>query len=243
MTIRLVTLDLDNTLWDVDSIIRQAEADLRAWLADHAPTSLAHYQPDTLATLREGVVAANPERRHDLSFMRTAVLEAVMVRAGYGAREAAQQARRAFDVFFEGRNRVVFFPGALSMLEALQRDYRLVALTNGNADVHRAGIGDFLHGAYSSADVGASKPDARMFMTPLRELGLAAHEAVHVGDHLVDDVQGANQAGMHSIWVNLKDAAAPEDAADKPSREVRHLEAVAEAVAELADQDPAISTR
>ncbi len=116
MTIELVTLDLDNTLWDVDSIIRQAEADMRAWLAEHAPESLPHYQPETLTTLRAEAVAAHPDRRHDLSFMRIAVLEAVMGRAGYGPREAAAQARRAFDVFFEGRNRVVFFPGALEML-------------------------------------------------------------------------------------------------------------------------------
>ncbi len=109
--------------------------------------------------------------------------------------------------------------------------------------MHRAGIGSYLRGAYSAADVGASKPDPRMFLTALADLEVAAHQAVHVGDHLVDDVHGARQAGMHSIWVNLKDDPAPAETERLPGREVRDLAAVVEAVAELAAQDPAASTR
>ena len=231
--IRLISFDLDNTLWDVDKIILRAEQDMRAWMADNAPESLALYQSEQISELRKRVVRDHPEMVHDLTFMRLRVLEGVMARAGYNDAESRTLAQRAFDVFFEGRNRVEFFPGALETLRYLSEEFQLIALTNGNADIHRAGLSDYLSHAFSSADVGQSKPHRDMFETPLRRLKLNAPEAIHIGDNLVDDIAGANAVGMHSIWVNLSDR--PLQSSDaQPSREVRSLEEIVGAVAEIA---------
>ena len=170
--IQLLTLDLDNTLWDVDAIIIRAEQDLQAWLASNAPDSMQFYTKDNLPEFRQAVVDAHPKMIHDLSFMRIEVLTRVMSAAGYGEREARSLATQAFGVFFEGRNRVEFFPGALESLEILKERYTLFALTNGNADIERAGLGHLLDGAISSADVGKSKPSKEMFHAPLEKLGL-----------------------------------------------------------------------
>ncbi len=243
--IHLITLDLDNTLWDVDRIIIAAEAELRDWLAAHTPQALAAYEKEQLMALREAVSAQFPDQIHDLSFMRTAVLQALMRKVGYGENEALQMAQAAFEVFFEARNRVEFFPGALDMLDDLARRFHIVALTNGNADIHRAGLGEYLKGAYSSADVGHSKPHRNMFLAPLQALNLAPHQAIHIGDHLIDDIQGAADVGMHSVWVNLQEVpvkheasqAEPDHLKVQPSAEVSHLSEVAEAVARIASAD------
>lgn len=42
--------------------------------------------------------------------------------------------------------------------------------------------------------------------------GVAPGEAVHIGDHEVDDVQGATAAGMATVWVNLVGSHAKPDA-------------------------------
>jgi len=39
--ISLLTLDLDNTLWDVESIIVKADEDMHVWLGQHYPASQA----------------------------------------------------------------------------------------------------------------------------------------------------------------------------------------------------------
>jgi len=230
--IKLITLDLDNTLWDVDSIIIKAEADMVQWLADHIPESLAHYQGDTLADIRTQVFTEFHHKSHDLSFMRTQVLYEVIKRTGMQTNEARRHAQSAFDVFFAGRNRVEFFPGALDMLDALSNRYLIYALTNGNADIEHAGLADFVSGAYSSADVGFKKPHPDMFNAPLTELDLNPEQAIHIGDHLVDDIQGAGDVGMHSVWVNLtRHQRRPADA--NPSREVVDLYSVDAAVADI----------
>jgi putative hydrolase of the HAD superfamily len=48
-----------------------------------------------------------------------------------------------------------------------------------------------------------------MFHAALEHTGARPEEVVHVGDNLVDDVQGAAEVGMHTIWVNLTGADAP----------------------------------
>ena len=230
--IRLLTLDLDNTLWDVDSTIIDAEKSMRQWMQAHAPESLEHYTPEALTDHRHAVVEAHPEKVHDLSFMRTAVLTRVMNAAGYD--NAQTLAQSAFDVFFAGRNRVVFFPGAIASLAELKKNFTIYALTNGNADIQRAGLSDYLHGAISSADVGKSKPHPEMFKAPLRKLDLSPHQAIHIGDNLVDDIAGALNVGMYTVWVNLTSSSLADTHA-QPHQEINHLKELPGAIADIID--------
>ena len=53
-----------------------------------------------------------------------------------------------------------------------------------------------------SEDVGAYKPDRRVFQRAVERFGLEPHEVLHVGDSDVDDVSGAKAAGLPVAWVN-----------------------------------------
>lgn len=203
--IRLVTFDLDNTLWSVDGVIRRAEARLRAWLATRVPEYGA-LTGDELGAIRDGVVAANPGIVHDISRLRETVLRTTFEQCGYAPSSAAQLAADAFAEFLDWRHRVEFFPDALEVLDRLVPNYTLAALTNGNANFERLGLARYFSFGYCAADVGASKPHVAMFERAIAHAGVAPAEAVHVGDHEVDDIQGATAAGMASIWVNLTGA-------------------------------------
>jgi putative hydrolase of the HAD superfamily len=48
-------------------------------------------------------------------------------------------------------------------------------------------------------DVGAAKPDARIFVHALQRLGLRPEEAVYVGDDADDDIAAAERAGLRAI--------------------------------------------
>ena len=182
--------------------ITSAEKLLRDWMAEQTPTALAVYASEQIAGIREQVLVTHAEKRHDLSFLRIEVLRQCMIAANMSPADAEENANQAFAVFFAGRNDVVFYPNALETLEILSQHYTLFALTNGNADIERVGIGRFFSGAVSSADVGASKPDQQMFTAVLTKADVQADRAVHIGDHLSDDVFGANRAGMRTIWFN-----------------------------------------
>ena len=78
-----------------------------------------------------------------------------------------------------------------------------------------------------------------MFRTVLDRAGVAANQAVHIGDHLSDDILGANNAGMLSLWYNHNGEFA-NDSASMPSGEVHRLSELPETIANLMvklDQD------
>ena len=100
-SIKLVTFDLDNTLWNVDKVIVRAETKMRNWMKEYAPESLAFYSSDHLAEIRHSILIKHPAKRFDLSFMRLAILQKVMSLGGLDEKTAKQKADEAFEVFFE----------------------------------------------------------------------------------------------------------------------------------------------
>lgn len=227
--LKVITFDLDNTLWDVDRVIVNAERKMRAWLESRVPEYNTLFQAETLMELRNQIVAANPELRHDLSKLREELLYQAILRCGYASAQSRRYAADAFALFFEARHEVEFFDGALDILATLRQRYTLGALTNGNADFTKLELDEYFSFGFSSASVGAAKPAPQMFQAALKHAKAAPAESVHVGDHLVDDVQGAANVGMHTVWVNLDETAHPEDSTP-PSETVNELKDIAAAI-------------
>jgi putative hydrolase of the HAD superfamily len=62
-----------------------------------------------------------------------------------------------------------------------------------------AGITELVDGVVTSAEVGAPKPDPRVFERALAIAGVAPAEALHVGDTVDNDVEGAAAAGVRAV--------------------------------------------
>ena len=203
MTIKLITLDLDNTLWPVHDVIRRAEKASFAWLCATHPEISQQFDIHALITLRKTLVEENPNYLHNLTALRKAALLHIFRHAGMSDIEANQQADTAFQVFHDERNKVEMFPDVIPVLEQLARDYQLGALTNGNADLKKIGIAPLFTFHHSSESIGRRKPEPDMFMAALASSGVEAHETVHLGDHPEEDVHAALQHGFHAIWANF----------------------------------------
>ncbi len=67
-----------------------------------------------------------------------------------------------------------------------------------------AGLRPALDAVVISEQVGIRKPRAEIFQAVLDELGIAPEDAVHVGDNLVADVDGAARLGMRTVWVTRR---------------------------------------
>jgi len=200
--IRLVTFDLDDTLWDVGAVVRRADQQMMAWLAGHYPQLVAQYDQAAFFALRREVHADNPAIRHDLGALRRLTLELALQRSGHDAATATQGAADAFAVFFRWRNTVEFFPDVRPVLDALGQRYTLYALSNGGADIAELGLAPPFSLHLSAASVGAAKPDPAMYRQALQHAGVAPAEAVHIGDHPQEDIAAAQSLGMRTIWVN-----------------------------------------
>ncbi len=80
---------------------------------------------------------------------------------------------------------------------------RLAVVSNWDERLPRLLAALGLAGAFEavvvSAAVGFEKPHPRIFETALERLALAPSEVVHVGDHEIEDVEGARAVGMAAL--------------------------------------------
>jgi len=200
--IKLLTFDLDDTLWDVATVIRRADREMMVWLAANYPALVAQFDQAAFFALRREVHAQNPDIRHDLGALRLRTLELALLRSGHDEATAQRGAADAFAVFFQWRNTVDFFPGVIETLQQLRPHYTLYALSNGGADIAHMGLASIFSLHLSAASVGAAKPDPAMYVQALQHAGVDAEQAIHIGDHPEEDIAAAQSVGMKTIWVN-----------------------------------------
>jgi putative hydrolase of the HAD superfamily len=91
---------------------------------------------------------------------------------------------------------------------------RLVVASNWDISLHdvleRTGLRPLLDGVATSAEVGASKPAPQLFEQALSMAGVEPAQALHVGDSLEADVEGARGAGIDAVWLNRDGESVPE---------------------------------
>lgn len=208
--LRLITIDLDDTLWDMRPVLEGAERAVRTWLTEQAPDVAQRFDGGALQAVRKELVAERPELVHQLSTLRQLTLTRAFELCGYRPQEAHTKGAEAFEVFFAARNRVVFFPQVVETLQWLQSRFELIALTNGNANVERLGLQRYLRAAFSAERVGQPKPHGALFQAALDHLNIRQPErCLHVGDSAEHDVIGARRAGFLAAWINAADTPFP----------------------------------
>jgi putative hydrolase of the HAD superfamily len=121
-------------------------------------------------------------------------------------------------------------PHTDTVLQKLYKNYRLAVISNAMSNIPRHAIDKFGLGRYFQAivisrDLGVRKPDLEIFKFTLNKLGVENYEAMHVGDSLEEDVQGAKNAGMKTIWIRNanQEVTVPPDYAIRSLRELTFL--------------------
>lgn len=106
---------------------------------------------------------------------------------------------------------IVMLDGALDVLKAIkEKGYILGCITNGvsslqNIKLDTAGIRDMFDVVVVSGDIGIYKPARGIFDEACKRAGVRNEEALFVGDHPVNDIQGALGADMKAIRMNYGD--------------------------------------
>ena len=98
-------------------------------------------------------------------------------------------------------------PDVVPTLIALRdRGYELGIISNGRSikqweKLIRLRLHHLFHTVVISEDVGAEKPDTKIFHAALKQLNVKPEQAIYVGDRPETDVLGANKAGLISVRI------------------------------------------
>ncbi|RAP76141.1 HAD family hydrolase [Paenibacillus montanisoli] len=143
-------------------------------------------------------------------------------------RETLSHAELAAYYKREYMSNAVLMDRAHELLAYLRRqNYRIGLITNGRNDmqygkIDRLGLRDAFEFILVSEEAGVKKPDAKIFEMALERLGLLAGECIFIGDHPVNDIEGASSAGMETIWIQVNHPWREELTA-KPLHTIRQL--------------------
>ncbi|MEX0373927.1 HAD-IA family hydrolase [Spiribacter pallidus] len=221
--VAVVMFDLDFTLWDLSGVIPHAEQVCQGLLEQRYPAVAERFDIESQRSLRVELAEQHPELAHDVTRLRRASLERIGAVAGYQGAALQALVEEAFTAFIDARHAVTLYDDTLPLLRALRGQVRLGALTNGNADVHRIGLGEYFDFTLSAVELGAAKPSHLVYETAARRAGAPAAEIVHVGDDVHTDVYGAANFGMQAVWLNRDGAHWPDEVPAVPHHAVGSL--------------------
>lgn len=196
--VRLISFDLDDTLWPCASVIRDAEAVCYAWLQAHAPRLTARHTLDSLRAHRVELAKRQPHISHDFTELRLRSLAMLLETEGY----VETLAHLAGDVFQRARNRVTPYDDVPDGLAQLRARYTLVSVTNGNSQIEHTPLRGSFDYSLTAAEVGAAKPDPAIFHAASERSGVPLQHFLHVGDDPERDVLAARRLGLATVWLN-----------------------------------------
>jgi putative hydrolase of the HAD superfamily len=98
-------------------------------------------------------------------------------------------------------------PEVRELVKWVKTRWKVAVVSNGSSRVQRAklaraGLADVLPDVFLSGEVGAWKPDPRIFAAALVHVGCEPAEVLHVGDDPMRDIAGAARVGMASCWIS-----------------------------------------
>jgi putative hydrolase of the HAD superfamily len=143
------------------------------------PAALAALRSRCAEALREGLPDDERIAAIDNAALTSALLASLRFEPFADVRPALAAARAA------GRRLVVVSNWDVSLNEVLER----------------LGLAQMLDGIVTSAAFGARKPAPEIFEHALGVAGVDAHDALHVGDSLAEDVAGARAAGIEAVLI------------------------------------------
>jgi len=119
------------------------------------------------------------------------------------------------------------YADVLPCLESLRVDH-VTVITNGDAaqqrkKLRRTGLADRFAEVITSADFGCSKPDPRIFHSACERASVNPSDAIHIGDSLTVDYEGACAAGLRGVLLVREESAAPADPSITTVRSLHEL--------------------
>lgn len=244
--IRAVIFDLGHTLWDIlpDSagLLNRAYEDLRAKLcvvvgvgAIPDAEVLRQSVGDVLRSMAEQYFA---ERRLDEPPPHT-YLDAGCRALGLELKEDLLR-ELSPPLFATELRRLRCGDGTLDAIRDLHdAGYLLGCITNTlttrttiRSMLRDHGFEPLMRSVVVSSEEGWRKPHSLLFEKALRELEVAPHESVFVGDSPWHDVEGARNAGMHAV-LTRQYVTRPTDGFATPHATIDHVRELPQVIAEL----------
>lgn len=226
MPVKVLSFDLDDTLYDNVPVIAAAEAWLLNALKQQRPESTL-LGKDKLAAIKRQILVAEPELAHDVSALRLRMLTQGLQQQGMQLTAAQALAAELYQGFLTERGKINVPKTSHQVLSELGQRYPLAVITNGNLPIERTALAPYFEVVLKAGAHGRMKPAPDMFYALANQMKVKPAEILHIGDHIHTDVAGALHSGCQAIWLNDQGRSAA-DLQSLPQVELERLEQMLE---------------
>lgn len=197
----LITFDGDGTLWDFTLVMRGALDAVLLVLRERLRTPEAQALTiDDLIATRDQLAKEMRGRGVRLEEIRRLSFERALQRLGV---HDDSLLTLLTTTYFAHRFRGIgLYPDTRPALQRLAASYRLGLISNGNSRADDYGLSGYFDFTIHADDCGAAKPEQAFYRAVLARAGVTAAEVLHVGDSLINDVQGAQSVGTRTAWID-----------------------------------------
>lgn len=206
MRYKCVFFDLDHTLWDYETNSRDT---LQELFRHH---QLPQIGIDDFETFHAVFKRVNQELWYlydhgliDSAVIREQRFQKILEAFQLNDQQLATQLSR--DYINQSPKKGKLLPGAEETLQYLVEEYALTLVTNGFDDVQQTKLASgklthyFKH-IVTSQRAGYKKPSREIFDFALAANGVSSKDAIMVGDNLVTDIAGAQNASVDAVFFN-----------------------------------------
>lgn len=197
--VKVLSFDLDDTLYDNRPIIKQAVQAMLDYL-----NTIPQWQAqgkDYWRDCRRATLEQDDTLEGDVTRWRHVALRFGFTELGFKEPDIEKHVAAAYQAFAEARSQITVSDEVIELLAALKQKYTLIAITNGNVEVNKFNLNGVFDLVLMAGRDGLAKPDTALFQATCKQLDITPNQILHIGDSLDSDVQGALNAGSYSAWL------------------------------------------
>lgn len=225
-SLKVVCFDLDDTicsLWEDENVARLIIIDKLSQVSDYPRDAIARVFDNEWTIISQNYMALVSDGLDEMD-IREKHIESVLEIIGLEA-SASDYARLFCTETLKG---VSIFPDAKTVMDTLNKKYRLTMITNGasvwqRAKIEKLKIEDYFEEIIVSGELGHHKPSTKIFEEMTRRTKVDPSEIIYIGNNYMKDIHGAKDAGWKAAWVKRTDEERDESVPDYTIRELSEL--------------------
>ncbi len=200
--IKVLSFDLDNTIYDCQTVLTKAEDWFTEYLCNRYGLGGECLKYDFWAQVKSEVLHENWDLADDVTRLREESLVEAFKRLKIPLKGGIKEASELVSMFVEHRSRGVVHPEIYELMDYLKSRYPLIAVSNGNLNPDAINVTHYFERDIRPSIGGLHrKPFKDMFIECARYKNVKIDEILHIGDDPFTDVYGAVNAGCKCAWV------------------------------------------
>lgn len=197
--IKVISFDLDDTLWDNSGVVEKANKKLFEFLSQQEPLIGKHYSVEALEAINQSFIDLENPNYDNMTVLRKAVIKKVLEDIGGDL----SLVNPAFSIFYHWRNKISIDSTIVKWLSDLKARYKIFAVSNGNSNLSILNLRSCFQEHYIAGIHGRAKPSPEMLKKISFDYQVQSNQIVHIGDSQETDVMSAKNAQCYFIQLTI----------------------------------------